>query len=182
MTIIVDLVARLKPGFHDGPILDQAGRIAAFQRAFYSPLPDDYAEFLRENGHMMVFPDNHVVVPGSSETVDVRLDSLYGVDDHRTTLMSANRMYAGRLPPGLIAIGDSSGGGDLICLDVAGPQPGAVYHWEHEHEVDASGVRQPDYANTIRLAGSFAELLAHTSLVPETPTGRPRIKKATLKF
>ena len=179
---MMDLVAKLSPSFRDDPIPDQAGRIDAFQRMFYSPLPEDYADFLRENGHAMFFADNRVLVPDGPKPVDVRLNSLYGVDDHRTTLVTANRMYRGRLPPGLIAIGDSGGGGDLICLDVAGLVPGTVYHWNHEREVDASGVRQSDYANMTRLAGSFTELLDRTSPVPETPAERPRIKKATLKF
>ncbi len=179
---IMDLIAKLAPSFRNDPIPDKPARIARFQQRFYSPLPEDYAAFLDENGHAIFLADNRVAIPAGRRQADVRLNMLYGVDDHRTNLTTANEMYERRLPPGLIAIGDSGGGGDLICLDVAGLHPGAVFHWDHEREVDEAGERLPNYANMVQLADSFTALLERTNPVPETPAGPSRVKKAVLKF
>ena len=177
---IMDIVAALQPTFRSAPIADLAARIARFRQASYATLPEDYEAFLAANGHLMFFPDNRVAVPGSA--AQVRLNSLYGVDDEPKTLFSAHEMYGGRLPPGVIAIGDSGGGGDLICLDAAGLRPGTVFHWDHEREVDAAGNRQPDFSNMVVLGDSFTQMMERVLLRTAEAEAPPRVKKATLRF
>lgn len=182
MNAVMDAVAKLAPTVRDGPVPDRAARVSRFEGRLRSPLPQDYREFLEADGRAMFFSDNRAAVPSGGPPREVSLSSLHGVDDNRTTLETANEMYRGRLPPGLIAIGESGGGGDLVCLDVAGPAPGTVFHWDHEREVDATGARQPDYSNMLRIAETFAGLIE--AAVPLAGEGKPppRIKKASLKF
>jgi len=174
---VAENLARLKPLAETDPIPDLAGRIARFRTASYPDLPDDYLAFLQANGHWMFFPDNQV----DAGKRKVRVESLFGLDGSKRTLFTEFATYAERLPPGIIPIGDSGGGGDLICLDIQGLRPGTVLHWNHEREVDAAGERQPDFFNMVQLADSFSLLLDRVTLVAP-PTGNLGIKRATLRF
>jgi hypothetical protein len=173
----IDTAKSLNPQIEAGNIPELAQRLARFKQASTQTLPEDYEAFLRADGHEMFFPDNRV-----AGHADVRLNSFYGLDDRRTTLFTALAMYEGRLPPGIIAIGDSGGGGDLICLDAAGLSPGAVYHWDHEREVDAQGQRQPDFSNMTKLADSFSAFLESVTARDESQTPPPKVKKVSLRF
>ena len=175
-----DAFATLQPEFQPTAIKRPAELIAQFERAFYGPLPADYAEFLLADGRGARPATNVVGTPPQAGDVEIALSFLYGLDAYRLNSQAANRTYQGRFPPGLITIGTSSV--DQICLDVAGLRPGTIYYWDHEREVDAKGRKQPDFSNTIQLANSFTELLQRTKVVNEPERKGAGIVKASYRF
>ena len=179
---IVDALAKLQPSFVQTRIVDLTTLINQFEMAFYRPLPADYSKFLAADGRGVALGNNRISRHDQPNTQPYSLDFLYGLDDYRVNLINVNNTFRGRLPPGLIAIGLSTV--NQVCLDVAGLRPGSVYYWDHERELNDKMDRRPDYSNTIRLAGSFAELLDRAMPLPEDDADdQPlRVVKATFKF
>ena len=178
---IAELVRKLSPTFKDTRADDCALQIQRLEQAFYSPVPADYSQFLLSDGRAVAFGTNRIALPDDREKRAFSLDLLYGVDDYDINVLNQNRVYEGRLPPGLITIG-TSGADDQICLDVSGLSPGAVYYWDHERECDQSGLKRPDYSNLTLLARSFTNLIERTSLVPEISNKPGDVIRATFRF
>lgn len=71
---------------------------------------------------------------------------LYGLEWNRAT-------YDGRIPEGLLPVGENSCG-DQFCLQLIGPPRGAVVLWDHDAEH-----KPPTMRNVYRVAPSFSTFL-----------------------
>ncbi len=85
------------------------------------PLPNEYVEFLREYGWLVV---KHYEFNGLGEDVLPRRDLLAIARDEHTD-------YG--LPRHLIPI-RNDGGGNLFCFDTTSSRPDEVVYWDHETE------------------------------------------------
>ena len=121
-----------------------AGALEAAEQSLGVTLPHEYRAFLAEHDGVRLH--------------DNRLDPL------RTPTGGADGLYAaaelagaGRLPVGMLAIGEA-GGGDKIALEIDG---GRVYQWEHETD------------DLVELAPSFSAWF--DALVPLTDDDLPEV-------
>ncbi len=137
--------------------------VQAAEQALGVAVPPDYREFLlRLNGG---FPDprgfNIDWAPEQACGQDWRRTSLswfYEISDSDVcNLVTTNRIdFAGRLPPGNLAIASDAGGNQLL-LAFSGPHAGKVLLWIKDHE--ASDGETPGYGNVGVVADSFADLI-----------------------
>ena len=132
-----------------GGHLDPA-RIAALEGTLRVKLPEDYREFLLQ--YNSALPEGNVYREDKAITAG---EYLFGISpDRGHDLVVQNReVYANRLPRGILAIAQASGG-NLICLQMS---DGSVYFWDHELEAGAD--EDPCYENMVKLAVSFREFL-----------------------
>jgi hypothetical protein len=158
-----------------------AARLQLFRQTLDADLPLDYLEFLNKDGRTFFLNDNHVSTDLVSPDLHIGLSCLFGLQNEEPNLFSENKTYGARIPPGLIVIGDSNGGGDMICLDIAGKQAGSVYFWDHDREMAEDGSFNEDYSNTTLLASSFRQFLECINLDLELPGGSD-VVDASLRF
>lgn len=130
--------------------------IEALERRLGTTLPAEYATFLlRFNGGRPepdCFPVQNWPEGGPFDDVhwfQVLLPEPVDADDILWTL----DVMRGRLPANLLPVG-STGGGDLICLWLAGPARGSVVLWDHEAEH-----KPPTTRNIHAVAPDFATFL-----------------------
>jgi SMI1-KNR4 cell-wall len=121
----------------------------------FGELPTDYISFLRmHNGGT---PSKQLVIAGERELV---ISKFLALADDRSVYDSIENyliVYARRIPDKTIPIACSPGG-DVVLLDVAVERYGHILYWFHEQEHEVNGARYFD--NTLKIAGSFSELLA----------------------
>ncbi len=132
-------------------------QIALTENALGVNFPADYQEFLlKSNGGTVCLSFDCADNERSSVGAFYRI-----LSGHHDDIIEANKLRAGRLPRGFVAIADDYGGGDEICIDCTpGPRYGKVYFWDHEMEADLSQGIGPDEAGNIHLiANSFTEFL-----------------------
>ena len=124
-------------------------------------LPAEYRSFLaKHNGgepepNILVTPDNELVI-----NYFLPLNAPRG---YYACLYRYREVYEGRVPRGMLPIA-SAGGGDLILIQLVGPDQGKIYYWDHELECEADAFDY--YENIELLAGSFNELLDRLCHVP----------------
>lgn len=139
-----------------GPPLT-AQDLASLERILGLPLPSTYAAFLRRYNGGSPSPNTVPIQdwPEGGTEDDVRMLYRLGSDPKEDTydLRWNFECYAGRMPPGLLPIGDT-GGGDQFCLWLVGDERGAVVLWDHEAEH-----RPPTHANLHRVAPTFSAFL-----------------------
>lgn len=133
-------------------------------------LPESYRLFAKRFGRSSCFEGSSCfcAAPGSPEVRD-----FFGGGARRLgNVLLVFRLYRWRMPLSFVPVAGTSG--DLFCLDLAGPTPGGVYHWEHhaEPELDefkGRGEVPPHdlaYSNTRLLAATFPEFLRGLDVTP----------------
>jgi hypothetical protein len=124
-----------------------------FETSLGCPLPSDYREFLLQYNGGKPAPGFFWIVKGEDGS---EVNQFYGLHEGPKWLSIAyefGKSYG--LPTDMLAIGDD-GTGNLLCIEIAGPQAGSVYFLDHE----AHPKSMPDACNGIyKLAGSFSEFL-----------------------
>jgi hypothetical protein len=144
-----------------GPLAESD--VQAAEQALGVQFPSDYRAFLlRVNGGYPE-PDGLRIywAPGQVCGEDWRTTAMswfYEISDSDVcNLVTTNRIdFAGRLPPGTLAIASDAGGNQLL-LAFSGPHAGQVLLWIKDHE--ASDGETPGYDNVGVVADSFADLL-----------------------
>jgi hypothetical protein len=129
-----------------------SSQVQELETALRGTLPQDYKEFLSK--YNVASPEKNVYEIGSLST---RVAVFFGVSDEKNhdLLWQNQRVYANRLPKGVLGVA-SAAGGNLICLRL---DNGWTYFWDHE--LEAADDEEPDYGNMTRLAPSFSEFLDH---------------------
>lgn len=119
-----------------GPSLSQED-IAALERRLGCPLPLDYAAFLLRHNGGSPTPETVPVQnwPAGGTHADVHSLHHLGPNpaDDTYDLRWALDCYLGRIPQGLLPIGDN-GCGDQFCMWLIGEERGAVVLWDHDAE------------------------------------------------
>jgi len=139
-----------------GPALSHEDT-AALERLLGCMLPSDYAAFLlRYNGGLptpQTVPVQNWLAGGTH--ADVYSLHRLGRDPANDTydLRWALGCYLGRMPQGLLPIGDN-GSGDQFCMWLVGEERGAVVLWDHEAEHCPA-----THANLYRVAPTFTAFL-----------------------
>jgi hypothetical protein len=138
--------------------------LAALERQLESPLPPEYAAFLRTQNGGSPTPDTVTVQawPQGGPDTDVRMLYGYGSDPRGDTydLRWNLDCYVGRMPSGLLPIATTSCG-DQLCLWLTGDLRGAVVLWDHQAEH-----HPPTHSNLHFVAPSFTAFL---DLLTEAP-------------
>lgn len=105
-------------------------RIERFERQFGLTLPADYKDFLLRNNGGEPTPDR-LIVPGWNGG-STCVNRFFGFrDDNDCDLEKIYVNSADYIPPGFLPIAEDSGG-NMLCLDVSGSQPGSILFWDHE--------------------------------------------------
>ncbi len=123
-------------------------------------LPDDYRDFLlaTNGGEVEGYWAFELAANGGS-----MLSQFYRLKDKSrstSTLAYMQRLYAQRMPKGLLAIGCDPGGGK-ICLGFAGPLAGRVWFWDPGMDFDDTPLGS--FENFHEMAGSFTQFLSGLS-------------------
>ena len=118
--------------------------VASLEAAFGGRLPDDYREFAQTYGaasfrqlvqFRLTNPSPIFAGVAGRRVETAPFAHFYGSDAGGHALAKRLRLFNGRMPDTLIPIADD-GGGNQICLGVAGAQLGKVYYWDHDNEWD----------------------------------------------
>lgn len=129
-------------------------RISEIEKELGISLPLQYRNFLlRYNGGHPI-PDGFVFK--EAPYGDSCVAWFLAIDSELSNFVETFECMRDRMPRELIPIADDPGG-NQICIAVAGPNTGAVYFWDHEHEVDEGDV--PTYQNISLIANSFDEFI-----------------------
>lgn len=140
-----------------------------------SNLPDDYREFLATYGaaafrRLVRFSPVRQLPSDVSYSGSDYIDAFYGTEPSSRdaySLLHRIAFYQGRMPDGVIPIGDN-GLGNQICLAVTGDWRGQVLYWDRNTEVDEeeyiedhghSPTSEVRFGNIHLIAQSFAEFL-----------------------
>jgi SMI1 / KNR4 family (SUKH-1) len=151
------------------------GALKELENSIGVSLPEAYRAFLLEYGAPFVF-ETDVAFRPLEKTHWERHDgtqsivSFYGLGEGEGTLVHVNKVYRGRMPCGVLAIGESPGGNEL-CLCCDGARVGQVFLWDHEAEAAACGNDAPDYGNMYLLAKSFDDFIDGLEVRPESSDG-----------
>lgn len=118
-------------------------------------LPSDYRTFLLErNGGV---PTKSLIeVPTIGEQVVQRCYALKS-PAVRYTLGGVLEVYKGRVPQGMLPIGDDPGGNLFLIGLSQGERYGKIYFWDHEQEADLEP--QPYFKNIYYVAPCFEDFL-----------------------
>lgn len=136
-------------------VLPSEEEVRSFERKHKFSLPPDYKEFLLEkNGGV---PDKSLIdVPSLGERVVRRCFALKGAASSYT-LDYIISVYKGRVPTGMLPIGDDPAG-NLFLIELSeGEDYGRIYFWDHEQEADMES--QPYRKNIYKIAANFAFFL-----------------------
>lgn len=74
------------------------------------------------------------------------LDYLDGIEAPLSGIEEGIIMFQDRLPNGFIPIGGDPGG-NLICLGINMPYKDQIFYWDHEDELDKTGLSKKDMSN-----------------------------------
>ena len=107
-----------------------------FQKEIGVALPQGYIDFLKVVDGGVVDEDNNLFysVPKDFDDDCVELFSLYALvkGGEYQTVRSNYFCYQGRIPSGLLAIGED-GFGNQICINCDSKKLGQIYFWNHEN-------------------------------------------------
>jgi SMI1-KNR4 cell-wall len=128
--------------------------IQEFESQFGGRFPDDYRLFLSTTNGGRPDPSALTFRAGDSiSDCSVRYFLTLDKKEKRYSLHQFLSTYGDRIPKGLVPIACDSFG-NLLLLDVGGPNSGAVYFWDHENE----NMDEPGWDNVFQVATSFAAL------------------------
>jgi hypothetical protein len=116
-----------------GPHIE-AMAIKEAEKELASGFPDDYRRFLLTcNGGT---PEtNEFDIPATENGSGINyFYSILGTDQDGD-LLREQYLLTGRLPHGVIGIGDAEGG-NLVCLSLRAQDHGTVFFWDHELEAE----------------------------------------------
>jgi hypothetical protein len=133
-------------------------------------LPEQYRRFLlRHNGGSPV-PAGFRIKNEGAPYADSEVDAFLAVHEGKIAsfedFFDTYKVEEKRMPDRLVPIAYDPFG-NVVCISVEGPDRGAVYFWDHEHEPDGP---ESDDSNVHPVADSFDEFLS--SLRDEKPPGR----------
>ena len=162
-------------GDHFMPVPEN--EIADLEQTLEASLPDPYRNFLKTFGasrfRVMVEFKPVTNLPASiSDDGTGSINIFYGASAHTPyDLAGEYELYKDRMPEGFLPIGDD-GGGDQICMLVAGEKAGGVYYWDHNSEWDEEDYTEdglavpPDlkWQNVTLIAESFEDFVMRLSL------------------
>lgn len=145
--------------------------IADLERSLAARLPEGYRSFLATYGSTAFeqytdFETLKPMRPWLSQETGWHFDLFYGAAASLYTIKDRIKCYQDRMPETLLPIG-GDGGGNQICLGIAGPERGRIYFWDHEDEWDEEDYTSrgkpipPDlkFQNVHLIANSFEEFL-----------------------
>jgi len=119
----------------DDRVQTTVAEFAALERQLGGSLPGEYRYFIeRYGGGMLGGSDRTVEAPMLEPCPwgDTALpEEFYLVGEGEDSVQEQIGTYASRLPRGVMPIADDAGG-NQVCLDVAGENPGSVWFWDHE--------------------------------------------------
>lgn len=149
--------------------------LLAVKRALKTELPPELLDLISETGSALMFDEGARFKPdepsGLEDTEGFQdLLMLYGLADDEHGLRENNETYREQLPPGLLTIGESSGG-NQICLD---PVSGQILFWHHEAETDEE--------STSLIANNFPSFLAKLEPDNEPPANEYTVVSSRLDF
>lgn len=136
--------------------------LAGIEAAVGDRLPDHYRDFAQTYGavsfgHLIQFRlDNAVPLFAAGKSLRYEaapLSHFYGAGTGPQGLAKKIRLYKGRMPDTLIPVADD-GGGNQICLGVAGADRGKVYYWDHNNEWDEDDYEE-DYGTPMPPEAKF---------------------------
>jgi hypothetical protein len=107
--------------------------LAAFEEVIEARLPEDYKAFVLSTNGGTPFPDTYIVNDGEEEWESNVF--FYGLQTGHHSLYSLPtnyEEYAGRIPSGLIPIGNDYGG-NLICISVTQETYGQIFFSHHDY-------------------------------------------------
>ncbi len=126
-------------------------RVAALEARLHCQLPEQYRSFLLTYNGGRVSPAGFVFAERTGPYTDSLVHALYSLyDGDLCNLQKALLSRNGRMPDGVIPIGNDPGG-NAICLVLTGDRRGQVWFWDHEREPET----QPDWSNMDLIAPSF---------------------------
>ncbi|MFG6460926.1 SMI1/KNR4 family protein [Roseateles sp. DXS20W] len=151
-----------------GPLAE--ADVQAAEQALGVKFPADYRGYLLSLNGGYPEPDGFDIqwAPGQVCGEDWRRTSMSWfhaiTDDDVGDLLKINRVdFAGRLPPGTLAIASDAGGNQLL-LALGGPHAGKVLLWIKDHE--ASDGQTPGYDNVGFVADSFEDFIQNRLTPP----------------
>jgi hypothetical protein len=138
---------------HLAPPSEEA--ISAFEAKYSYALPPDYRAFLTKFNGGKPRPSAFLTASDGSPYTDSLVHSLFPLDPKHPNNLEMNvGLMRGRLPAGLLAIGEDPGG-NLICIGAqAGPDYGHVFFWDHERELSHR------HLAVVKIAESFSTFMA----------------------
>jgi len=80
------------------------------------------------------------------------------------SLVAKREVFADRIPDHLLAIGYHGSGGQ-ICIELTGEEPGSIWFYDPEFELDGDEDPHPDLLT--RMCDNFVELLEILEPIPE---------------
>lgn len=114
--------------------------IALIEKEYEITLPDDYKEFLQKYGGTYITRDGAFVSEHNSKSYCA---TFYGSSDNQDSLKRNIEEYLERMPSSIIPFADADGG-DKLCIGVKGDAFRKIYFWNHEKELEAYRMLNPD--------------------------------------
>lgn len=152
-----------------------AAEVAEFEATLPGPLPQDYRTFLLEqNGGWAPscwWPPER----GPADFVTSEFYSVGPVQELSESITETRHIFRGRIPDDYLAIGGDVNGNQL-CLALLSDEPGSVWFYDHELEVDEG--EEPCSDLLTRVCGTFDELLETVEVCPDLPEMRRRVAEA----
>jgi len=130
-----------------------------FDRRHNIVLPDEYRDFLFKYGEVDFKKDiSYTPMEGLAEFIV----NFYGMNQNDFYLGDAIESYGGRMPSAIIPIAECADG-NQICIGVEGDNHGKVYLWNHEQELEAFKMLNPE-----KKSPSIEEYWENISLISNT--------------
>lgn len=136
-----------------GPMLSSE-KMQALEERLDIVLPEQYRDFLLRHNGGTPDPALFECAGGGGSSVRSFLGVHEGPHSNFEVIFLALKVTRKALPDNVVAVAED-GGGNKVCLSLAGADVGSVYFWDHERET-----KKPSYKNLHLIAPSFDEFLA----------------------
>ena len=139
--------------------------LTALERKLGIELPEEYRRFLLLHNGGKPAPAGFHYEDETGQYTDSQVDRFLSVHEGKLANFADDfityKVDEKRMPDRLVPIATDPGG-NVVCISVAGRDRGAIYFWDHEHEMDAADEEEgePGESNVHLIADSFGEFLA----------------------